>query len=112
MKIWVAVLSVLGGLSGLASGFLVTALGTGFGEEQMATNGATVFWMSGLAIFLGFLSWKFKKIGGFGLIIISIWGFIANGLFFTIAFIFLLIAGIMALNIKKEKDVLPKEEIA
>ena len=110
MKIWVAVLSILGGLAGLASGFLVTALGTGFGEDQMASSGATVFWLSVLAIFLGFLSWKFKKIGGFGLIIISIWGFIANGLFFILAFIFLLIAGIMALNIKKEESS-PKKKV-
>ena len=100
MKVWVAVLAILGGLAGLASGFIVTAFGAGFGEEQMANDGVTVFWLSALAIFLGFISWKFKKVGGFGLIIISIWGFIANGLFFTVAFIFLLIAGIMALRIQ------------
>jgi hypothetical protein len=101
MKIWVAVLSIIGGLAGLASGFIVTAFGTGFDEADMANDGATVFWLSVLAIFLGFISWKFSKIGGIGLIIIAIYGFIANGLFFTIAFIFLLIAGVLAFKIKK-----------
>lgn len=105
MKIWVAVLSIIGGLAGLASGFLVTAFGAGFGEDAMANDGAAVFWLSALAIFLGFISWKFKKVGGIGLIAISLYGFYANGLFFTIAFIFLLIAGIMALRIKKVQTV-------
>lgn len=100
MKIWVAVLAILGGLSGLASGFLVTAFGTGFGEEAMANDGATVFWLSSLSIFLGFLAWKFNKIGGIGLILISIYGLFANGLFFIVAFIFLVIAGILAFRIK------------
>lgn len=103
MKIWVAVLSILGGLAGLLSGFLVTAGGAMFGEEQMANDGSAVFWLSAIAIFLGFISWKFKKIGGWGLIIISLYGFYANGLFFTVAFIFLFIAGIMALLMKKKK---------
>ncbi|SDE59108.1 hypothetical protein SAMN04487777_11730 [Priestia aryabhattai B8W22] len=105
MKIWVAVLAILGGLFGLLSGFLVTAGGALFGEEQMANDGSAVFWLSALAIFLGFISWKFKKIGGWGLIIISVVGFFMNGLFFTVAFIFLLIAGIMALRMKKVKTV-------
>lgn len=100
MKVWVAVLSILGGLAGLASGFLVTAFGAGFGEQEMADSGAAVFWLSALAIILGFLSWKFKKIGGIGLLIIAVYGFFANGLFFTVAFIFLLIAGILAFRIK------------
>lgn len=101
MKIWVAVLSILGGLAGLASGFLVTAFGTGFNEAEMANDGATVFWLSALAIFIGFISWKFNKIGGTALILIAIYGFFANGLFFTVAFIFLLLAGILAFRIKK-----------
>ncbi|MES9681632.1 hypothetical protein ABWK22_01625 [Gottfriedia acidiceleris] len=103
MKIWVAVLSILGGLAGLGSGFLVTAFGAGFGEKAMQDSGAAVFWLSFLSIFLGFLSWKFKKISGFGLIAISIYGFIANGLFFTVAFIFLLLAGILSFRIKTVK---------
>lgn len=100
MKVWVAVLSILGGLAGLTSGFLVTAFGAGFGEQEMANSGAAVFWVSALAIILGFLSWKFNKIGGIGLLIIAVYGFFANGLFFTVAFIFLLIAGILAFRIK------------
>lgn len=104
MKIWVAVLSILGGLAGLMSGFLVTAGGSLFGEQEMANSGSTVFWLSILSIFLGFISWKFKKIGGWGLIFISVYGFIENGLFFTIAFIFLLISGVLALRIKKSEE--------
>ncbi|KQU17414.1 hypothetical protein ASG65_26435 [Bacillus sp. Leaf13] len=100
MKIWVAVLSILGGLSGIVSGFLVTAFGAGFGEDKMASDGANVFWVSALAIFIGFLSWKFKKISGILLLIIAVYGFIANGLFFTIAFIFLVLAGILSFRIK------------
>lgn len=103
MKIWVAVLAILGGLFGLTSGFLVTAFGAGFGEQEMADSGAAVFWLSALAIFLGFLSWKFKKISGFALIIIAVYGFVANGLFFTVAFIFLLLAGILSFRIKKKQ---------
>lgn len=101
MKTWVAVLAILGGLFGLASGFIVTAFGTGFNETEMAEDGAIVFWLSALAIFMGFISWKFNKIGGIILITIAIYGFIANGLFFTIAFIFLLLAGILAFKIEK-----------
>ncbi|MBR8645863.1 hypothetical protein KEH51_23420 [[Brevibacterium] frigoritolerans] len=54
-----AVLAILGGLFGLGSGFLVTILDAGFGEEEMENSGVTVFWLLVLAIFLGFLSWKF-----------------------------------------------------
>ncbi|GAE94072.1 hypothetical protein JCM21714_3204 [Gracilibacillus boraciitolerans JCM 21714] len=105
MKIWVAVLSVLGGLSGLVSGFMVTAGGEMFGDATMSNDGAAVFWLSALAIFLGFLSWKWNKPSGAGLIIIALYGIYANGLFFTIAFIFLLIAGILAFRIQpKEKQ--------
>ncbi|RRN73947.1 hypothetical protein EI200_04510 [Peribacillus simplex] len=103
MKIWVAVLSILGGLAGIISGFLVTAFGAGFGEEEMTSSGANVFWISALAIFIGFLSWKFKKISGLLLIIIACYGFVANGLFFTIAFIFLLLAGILSFRIPTVK---------
>ncbi|WP_101845483.1 hypothetical protein [Halobacillus sp. Marseille-P3879] len=103
MKIWVAVLAILGGMAGIISGFLVTAGGEMFGESQMSDDGAAVFWLSALAIFLGFIAWKFKKVGGIGLIAISLYGFYANGLFFIFAFIFLLIAGILALNIKKKE---------
>ncbi|MCY9308773.1 hypothetical protein MOF23_07250 [Bacillus inaquosorum] len=102
MKIWVAVLSILGGLSGLVSGFLVTAGGAIFNEEGMADSGATVFWLSILAFFFGFLAWKFKKTSGICLILIAIYGFIANGLFFTLAFIFLLLAGILSFGINKK----------
>ncbi|WP_243356211.1 hypothetical protein [Bacillus litorisediminis] len=101
MKTWVAILAILGGLAGIVSGFLVTAGGAVFGEEEMANDGAAVFWLSALAIILGFLSWKWKTIAGLGLIIIAVYGFFANGLFFTIAFIFLLIAGILSFRIKK-----------
>lgn len=87
------------------SGFIVTAFGTGFNEADMANDGAMVFWLSILAIFMGFISWKFNKIGGIALICISIYGFIANGLFFTIAFIFLLIAGVLAFRINKSSKV-------
>ena len=100
MKVWVAVLAIIGGLAGLASGFLVTLFGTGFGEDKMANDGAVVFWLSFLSIFFGFLAWKFNKISGIALIIISVYGFIANGLFFTVAFIFLLLAGILSFRIK------------
>lgn len=99
MKIWVAVLSILGGLAGIISGFLVTAGGAIFGEEQMESDGASVFWISALAIFIGFLAWKFKKTSGILLIVIAVYGFFANGLFFTIAFIFLLLAGILSFRI-------------
>ncbi|WP_042461988.1 hypothetical protein [Neobacillus dielmonensis] len=100
MKAWVAVLSILGGISGIVSGFLVTAGGAVFGEKDMASSGATVFWISALAIILGFLAWKFNKISGILLIIIAIYGLVANGLFYIFAFIFLLIAGILSFRIK------------
>ena len=100
MKTWVAVLAIIGGLSGLGSGFLVTFGGELFGEEQMSNDGAIVFWLSFLAIFFGFLAWKFHKISGIALIFIALYGFYANGLFFTVAFIFLLIAGILCFRIK------------
>ena len=107
MKIWVAVLSILGGLAGLASGFMVTAFGVGFSEDAMADSGAAVFWVSFLSIFFGFLAWKLPKVSGIVLLICAVYGFIANGLFFTIAFIFLFIAGILAFFIKK-KEVTPE----
>ncbi|WP_202076511.1 hypothetical protein [Caldalkalibacillus salinus] len=102
MKIWVAVLAVLGGIAGLISGFFVSVSGEVFGEEAMSSSGTSVFWLSVLSIFLGFLAWKFKKTAGTGLILISLYGFYANGLFFTLAFIFLLIAGILSFNIKTD----------
>ncbi|WP_139992794.1 hypothetical protein [Kurthia sp. Dielmo] len=105
MKIWVAVLSILGGLAGLTSGFMVTAFGVGFSEDAMADSGAAVFWVSFLSIFFGFLAWKFPKFSGIVLLICAIYGFIANGLFFTIAFIFLFIAGILSFFIKKKQTV-------
>lgn len=103
MKTWIAVLSILGGICGIVSGFLVTAGEVVFGEEAMANDGSSVFWLSFLAIALGFLSWapKLRVISGIALIIISVTGFFLNGLFFTLAFIFLLIAGILALVNKK-----------
>ncbi|UOQ83591.1 hypothetical protein [Gracilibacillus salinarum] len=100
MKIWVAVLSILGGLSGIVSGFMVTAGGALFDDASMANDGSAVFWLSVIAIFLGFLAWKWNKVSGAGLLIIALYGFYANGLFFTIAFIFLLIAGILAFRMK------------
>ncbi|TCP25630.1 hypothetical protein EV207_12160 [Scopulibacillus darangshiensis] len=103
MKVWVAVLSMLGGLFGLASGFMVTVFGSVFGEDAMANSGATVFWLSALAIVLGFLSWKFKKTAGIALLVVAVWGLIANGLFFTVAFIFLFIAGILSFLIRQKQ---------
>lgn len=104
MKVWIAVLSILGGLSGLVSGFLVTAGGSMFGEADMANDGAAVFWLSALAIILGFTAMvpKLKRLSGIALIVISLYGFVANGLFFTVAFIFLIIAGCMASFGKKK----------
>ncbi|MBS4221829.1 hypothetical protein [Lederbergia citrea] len=104
MKVWVAVLAVLGGISGLVSGFLVTAGGSLFGDDAMASDGSAVFWLSALAIFLGFTAWKWNKISGIALIIISVVGFFMNGLFFTLAFIFLLIAGILSMRLKKRQS--------
>lgn len=103
MKIWVAVLAIIGGLAGLVSGTLVTAFGVGFSEDAMADSGAAVFWVSFLSIFFGFLAWKLPKVSGVVLLICAVYGFIANGLFFTIAFIFLFIAGILAFFIKKKE---------
>lgn len=105
MKIWVAVLAILGGLAGLASGFLVTAFGVGFSENEMADSGAAVFWVSFFSIFFGFLSWKFPKISGILLLACAVYGFFENGLFFTVAFIFLFIAGILSFLIKKKENV-------
>jgi hypothetical protein len=107
VKIWIAILSILGGISGIISGFLVTAGGTLFNKTDMANNGAAVFWLSVLAIFVGFLSWVpnkvVRKLCGVALIIFSLYGFVINGLFFTFAFIFLLIAGVLAL-VRKDKN--------
>lgn len=101
MKAWIAVLSILGGVTGLACGLFVTAAGSLFSEDAMASSGASVFWLSALAIILGFTSWKWNKISGIGLIVISVAGFFMNGLFFTLSFIFLLIAGILAMRLQK-----------
>jgi hypothetical protein len=107
MKIWIAILSILGGISGIVSGFLVTAGGTLFNKSDMANDGASIFWLSILAIFIGFLSWVsnkiVRKLCGIALIFFSIYGFFINGLFFTFAFIFLLIAGVLAL-VRKDKN--------
>jgi hypothetical protein len=104
MKAWIAVLGILGGIAGIVSGFLVTAGGEFFGEETMSNDGVTVFWLSILAIFFSFLSWinKIKIVCGVLLIITALTGFILNGLFFTFAFIFLLIAGVLSI-VRKEK---------
>ncbi|MBM7587744.1 CHASE2 domain-containing sensor protein [Bacillus pakistanensis] len=102
MKVWIPVLAILGGIAGVVSGFLVTAGGAMFGNESMANDGAAVFWLSALSIFLGFLSWKWQRISGWSLILIAIIGFFMNGLFFTFAFIFLLLAGILSLTLGRK----------
>jgi CHASE2 domain-containing sensor protein len=108
MKIWIAILSILGGISGIVSGFLVTAGGALFDKKDMANDGSAIFWLSILAIFVGFLTWvpkkAFRKICGLLLIFFSFYGFVLNGLFFTFAFIFLLIAGCLALFMKDKKQ--------
>lgn len=105
MKVWVAILSILGGLAGLASGLFVTAAGSAFSEDAMASSGAMVFWLSGLAIVFGFVSWipKMKIVSAIILLVIAIVGIIQNGLFFIPAFIFLGIAGVLAFFIKSKK---------
>lgn len=112
MKTWVAVLSILGGLAGVVSGLIVTFGGAMFSEDAMANDGASVFWLSFLAIILGFVAWKFKKTAGIGLILIAVYGFVANGLFFIFAFVFLMIAGIMAFRIKPKEEVSDSTKIA
>ncbi|KAB8127500.1 hypothetical protein F9U64_17795 [Gracilibacillus oryzae] len=103
MIILVTVLSILGGLSGSFSGFLVTAKGEVFGDIYVTSNEAALFWVSIISIFLGFLAWKWNKLSGAGLLIVAIYGIYTNGLFFTIAFIFLLIAGILAFRVKPQR---------
>jgi hypothetical protein len=103
MKTWITVLAVLGAICGLASGFIVTFAGELFSEADMSNDGAGVFWASFFAFVLAFTSWKWKKASGIGLIIISIYGFVANGLFFTLAFLFLITAGLMAVFSKKKE---------
>jgi hypothetical protein len=107
MKTWIAILSILGGISGIISGILTSAGGTFINDAAVTDNGVIVFWLSIFSIFLGFLSWvKFFKLqSALFLIGFSIYGIIVNGLLFTFAFIFLLIAGVLALVRKdKEKD--------
>ncbi|MED2975044.1 hypothetical protein P4361_22820 [Fictibacillus sp. B-59209] len=102
MKTWITVLAVLGAIFGLISGFLVTMGGELFSEADMSNDGAGVFWASFFAFVFAFTSWKWRKISGIALVIIACYGFYANGLFFTLAFLFLIVAGLMAVFSKKK----------
>lgn len=106
MKIWVAVLGLVGGLAGIVSGLIVTAGGAAFGDEGMANSGASVFWVSILVIVLGFVSWVpnrwVQRLDGLAILAFAVYGFIENGLFFIFAFIFMVIAGIMAIFMKSK----------
>ncbi|UAL51493.1 MULTISPECIES: hypothetical protein [Metabacillus] len=104
MKTWIPILAILGGISGVVSGALVGVAGGVFGDGNMAESGGWVFFISFLAIVLGFTAWKWSKISGWLLIAISVIGLIMNGLFFALAFIFLLIAGIMATRYGSQKN--------
>ena len=104
MKTWIPILSILGGLFGIGSGLFVGVAGGVFGDGSMAESGGWVFFLSFLAIILGFTAWKWSKASGWLLIVLSVFGLIMNGLFFAIAFIFLLIAGIMAIRYGKVKN--------
>lgn len=104
MKTWVSVLAIIGGLFGIGSGFLVTAAGSLFGENEMANDGSLMFWLSALAMILGFTAWKFPKVSGSAIIIIGLLGLWYNGLFYLIGFIFLLISGILAFRIPKKEE--------
>lgn len=101
MKTWIPVLAILGGLFGVGSGLLVGVAGGVFGNGDMANSGGWVFFLSFLAIILGFTAWKWSRLSGWLLIALSVVGLIMNGLFFAIAFIFLLISGIMAIRYSK-----------
>ncbi|MGD7008261.1 hypothetical protein [Metabacillus sp. 84] len=76
-----------------------------FSESEMSTSGAGVFWASTFAFILAFTSWKWRKISGALLIVISIYRFFANGLFFTLAFLFLMNAGLMAVFSKQNQNI-------
>lgn len=104
MKTWIPVLAILGGLFGIGSGAFVGIAGGVSGNGNMAESGGWVFFLSFLAIILGFTAWKWSKVSGWLLIVLSIVGMFMNGLFFTVAFIFLLIAGIMAIRYSKVKN--------
>lgn len=103
MKTWIPILAILGGICGVVSGAFIGVAGGVFGDGSMAESGGWVFFLSFLSIVLGFTAWKWSKISGWLLIAISIIGLIMNGLFFALAFIFLLIAGIMAIRYGSQK---------
>ncbi|PGK52155.1 hypothetical protein CN918_30655 [Priestia megaterium] len=111
MKVWITVLTIIGAAFGLLSGVLVTFGGTLFSMDDMANSGAGVFWISFLTFFLAFTSWKWRKISGILIVISSFYGFIANGLFFTPAFLFLFVGGLLAI-FSKQKKVDKSETIA
>lgn len=98
MKTWIPILAILGGICGVMSGAFVGIAGGLFGEDKMAASGGWVFFLSFLAIVLGFTAWKWSKISGWLLIILSVVGLFMNGLFFALAFVFILIAGIMSIR--------------
>lgn len=104
MKTWITVLSILGGLSGAFSGLMVGMAGGLSGNGNMAESGGWVFYLSFLAIALAFTSRKWTNISGWLLIALSVFGLIMNGWFFVIAFIILLIAGILAIRSGKVQN--------
>ncbi len=105
MKGWITGLSVLGFLFGVASGAVVAFAGAAFGEKEMGGSGAAVFWISFLILIVGFLSWIprrwFRVFCGLGMLTLAIYGLVANGLFFSLAAIFTLIAGVMMFVFKE-----------
>jgi hypothetical protein len=103
LKYGIVILSIIGSLFGLASGFMVTAAGELFGEATMSEDGASVFWLSALAFALGFAALKWSRISGWGLILIALFGLWNNGLFYIVAALFLIAAGIMSLRYGKKQ---------
>lgn len=104
MRTWIPILAIIGGLSGVLSGTLVGVAGGMFDNGSMAESGGWVFFLSFLGIALGFTAWKWSKPSGWALISLAFFGLFMNGLFFAIAFVFLLIAGILAIRYGSAKN--------
>lgn len=110
MKSWMTAMSILGFLFGIASGIVVTASGAAFGNQEMGSDGASVFWLSFLILALGFLAWIPKRwlriVCGAGMVFLAGYGLWNNGLFFLLAAAFTLIAGVLMFGLKPEPPVM------
>jgi hypothetical protein len=105
MRNWMTAMSVLGFLCGIGSGVIVTSGDALLGIQ--GSRGPAVFWLSVLILVLGFVAWVpirwIRMLCGAGLVFVAGFGLWNNGLFFILAGMFTLIAGVLALSMRTAK---------